>query len=114
MFGFFERQRLVKRGFAASKQRRRRTENEFLQTLENGWWTKIAIFAAFLIGLWIVMGSSGEEIPREKIIISLLIVVTSVAWLWINHLNIFERNSRLGLIYGVLLGHLAIVKFVLT
>ena len=114
MFGFFERQRLVKRGFAGSKQRRRRTESEFVQTMETGWAAKVGLFIFFVLGLLVVMASQAPEVPREKIVITLLIVMTSVAWLWINHPNTFERNSRLGLIYGVLLLHLAIVKFVLV
>jgi putative nucleotidyltransferase with HDIG domain len=114
MFGFFERQRLVKRGFAGSKQRRRRTESEFAQAMESGWVAKIALFVLFVLGLLLVMASATPELPREKVVITLLIVVTSIAWLWINHPNTFEQNSRLGLIYGVILLQLAIVKFVLV
>ena len=125
MFGFFERQRLVKRGFAGSKQRRRRTESEFLQTMEHGWGAKIAVFVLFVLGMMLVIASDAPDrlrdaesafagLPREKVVITLLIVVTSVAWLWINHPDTFERNSRLGLIYGVILLQLAIVKFVLV
>jgi putative nucleotidyltransferase with HDIG domain len=125
MFGFFERQRLVKRGFAGSKQRRRRTESEFVQSLESGWVAKVAVFVLFILGFIVVMASNAPErlsdtegilggLPREKVVITLLIVMTSVAWLWINHPETFERNSRLGLIYGVILLHLAIVKFILV
>ena len=46
MLGFFERQRLVKKGLASSKLRRRRTESEFLDTLEQGIVAKVAVFAA--------------------------------------------------------------------
>jgi cyclic-di-AMP phosphodiesterase PgpH len=116
MFGFFERQRLVKRGFAGSKQRRRRTESEFVQTMETGWAAKIGIFVLFILGLILVMASPGNlmDLPREKVVVALLIVMTSVAWLWINHPNTFERNSRLGLIYGVFLLQLAVVKWILV
>ena len=51
MLGFFERQRLVKKGLASSKLRRRRSENEWLQTLEYGPLAKFAIFVAFIFGL---------------------------------------------------------------
>jgi len=91
MFGFFERQRLVKRGFAGSKQRRRRTESEFLQTMEHGWGAKIAVFVLFVLGMMLVIASDAPDrlrdaesafagLPREKVVITLLIVVTSVAW----------------------------------
>jgi hypothetical protein len=51
MFGFFERQRLIKRGFAATKTRRRRTESELQRTLEFGTWPKAFICIAFMLGL---------------------------------------------------------------
>ncbi|MDB6150812.1 MAG: Metal dependent phosphohydrolase, partial [Chthoniobacter sp.] len=51
MLGFFERQRLVKRGLASSKLRRRRTESELMETLEHGHIAKFVVLASFLIGL---------------------------------------------------------------
>ena len=114
MFGFFERQRLVKRGFAASKQRRKRTESEWQQTLEYGPWAKALICIGFMIGLaWLLNVGPVDQGP-EKLLISLLIFFTALAQLWINHPRTFERNSRLLLVLFVMLLHLAVVKLVLV
>lgn len=114
MFGFFERQRLVKKGFAASKQRRRRTESEILQTLEYGAFGKVVVCALFLAGLSGLIYSDTLSQPLDKILIASLVFLTALAQLWINHPNTFARNSRLLLIFGVCLFQLAIVKLMLV
>ena len=114
MLGFFERQRLVKKGLASSKLRRRRTESELLDTLENGAVAKVAVFVAFVTGLGLLVYSEGSPQPMKNVFISLLIFLTALAQLWINHPKTFERNSRLVLIFTVFLLHLALVKTVLV
>lgn len=113
MLGFLERQRLVRKGLASSKLRRRRTESEVVQTLEHGWATKMAIFVAFALGLWLLTYSSLSSQPMENFFVALLIFVVALAQLWINHPNAWDKNSRLALVFGVLLLHLALVKWVL-
>ncbi len=114
MFGFFDRQRLVKRGFACHKLRRRRTESELFQTLEHGAGAKLAIFAVFMLGLWALIYADSGKQPAERGMIGLLIFLTALAALWINHPNTWPRNSRILLMFGVLLLQLAAVKFVLV
>ena len=114
MLGFFERQRLVKKGLASSKLRRRRTESELLDTLEHGVVAKIAVFAGFIVGLGLLIYPEGSPQPMKNVFISLLIFLTALAQLWINHPKTFERNSRLVLIFTVFLLHLALVKTVLS
>jgi putative nucleotidyltransferase with HDIG domain len=114
MLGFFERQRLVKKGLASSKLRRRRTENEFLQTLEYGPLAKLAIFAGFILGLAALIYSDMRKQPMEMVFIALLIFLTALAQLWINHPKTFDRNSRVLLVFGVMLLHLVIVKLLLV
>src|SRR5687768_5158332 len=107
MLGFFERQRLVRKGLASSKLRRRRTESELVQTLEHGPVAKAGIFFAFTVGLWALIYSSTSPQPMEKVFIGLLIFLVALAQLWINHPVAWDKNSRLALIFGVLLLHLA-------
>ena len=114
MLGFFERQRLVKKGLASTKQRRRRTESEWLQTLEHGPLAKAAILVAFIAGLAALIYSDMRSQPMEKVFIAVLIFFVALAQLWINHPKSFERNSRLFVIFGVMLLHLAIVKLILV
>lgn len=87
-----------------------------MQTMESGWVAKVGIFTLFILALSFLMVTDLRDqiVPLEKIVIAILIFVTSVAWLWINHPRTFERNSRLGLIYGVIFMHLALVKFILA
>ena len=116
MFKFFEfeRKRLVKKGLASHKLRRRRTESELVQTMEHGVAAKLGIFLAFVIGLWALIYSDLRQQPMEKAFIGLLIFLVALAQLWINHPNTWDRNSRLALLFGVLLLHLAVFKFVLV
>jgi len=114
MLGFFERQRLVKKGLASTKQRRRRTESELIQSLENGALSKVLILVAFMVGLALLIYSEVPAQPMEKILIAALILLTAIAQLWINHPKTFESNSRLLLVFSVFLLHLFIVKMVLV
>jgi cyclic-di-AMP phosphodiesterase PgpH len=114
MFGFFERQRLVKKGFAASKQRRRRTESELLQTLEYGVSGKVVVCAGFIVGLSALIYSDSVAQPLEPTLIAILVFLTSLTQLWINHPKTFERNSRLVLMFGVFLLQLSLVKLLLV
>ena len=114
MLGFFEHQRLVRKGLASSKLRRRRTESELVQTLEYGVGAKLAIFGGFILGLWALIYSDTWEQPAERGLIALLIFLTALAQLWINHPNTFQRNSRILLMFGIFLLHLGAVKLVLV
>src|SRR5215210_6123296 len=114
MFGLFERQRLVRKGLASSKVRRRRTESELVQTLEYGAGAKFAVFAAFLAGLWGLIYSDSWQQPTERGMIAVLIFLTALAQLWINHPNTWMRNSRILLMFGLFLLHLAAVKLILV
>lgn len=110
MFGFFERQRLIKKGLASPKTRRRRSRNELAQSLESGTWPKVAIFAGFMAGLGLLILYGTLQQPAEKFLIGLLIFVTALAQLWINHPDTFARNSRVLLMFSVFLLHLGMIK----
>jgi putative nucleotidyltransferase with HDIG domain len=114
MLGFFERQRLVKKGLASSKVRRRRTESELVETLERGGVARAAILIGFLVGLVLLMYPDGRPQPMERVFVAILIFLTALAQLWINHPNTWARNSRTLLIFVVFLLHLAVVKAILA
>src|SRR3954471_20827902 len=98
MLGFFERQRLVRKGLASSKQRRRRTESELVQTLEHGVLAKLGVFAAFVLGLSFLILSEGGPSSTDNVLIGILIFAVALAQLWINHPGAWDSNSRLVLI----------------
>ena len=79
-----------------------------------GFPAKLVIFFSFVLGLWALIYSDYRQQPMEKVFIGLLIFLVALAQLWINHPNTWDKNSRLLLIFGVLLLHIAIVKAVLV
>jgi len=114
MFGFFERKRLIKKGLASPKLRRRRTNSEVLNSLETGLLTKALIFVAFCTGLGSMIFYGPQPQPTEKFLIAMLIFLTALAQLWVNHPNSFASNSRTVLMFGTMLAHLALTKFALV
>ena len=58
---------------------------------------------------------SGEHPdPAKYFLIGLLVFLTAVAQLWINHPDTFQKNSRVGLVFGVILFHLCVAKLVMV
>jgi putative nucleotidyltransferase with HDIG domain len=110
----FERKRLVRKGLAIAKIRRRRTRSELLNMLETGQSVKGAIFILFCVGLatLIFYGSPAQSI--EKLVIALLIFATALAQLWVNHPVTFASNSRITLMFGTMLAHLSLTKIILV
>ena len=114
MFDFFKRRRLVGKGMASGKKRRTVEENEFAEALQSGWAARILLLLAFVAGLAVLIFTGGQQDePIKKFLLCLLIFVTAVAQLWINHPQTLAVNSRLALILGVMLVQLAAIKFTL-
>lgn len=113
MLGFFERQRLVRKGLASSKIRRRRTESEWAETLEHGLMARFGVIAAFALGLTLLIWAEPQEMPMRQVLFGLLIFATAVAQVWVAHPRTFSSNSRLLLLLGICLLHLVLVKTVL-
>jgi len=113
MFEFFERHRLVKKGLASQKTRRRRNRNDVLEGMESSFALKTAIFLGFVAGLAALIYGGDQAQPTEKFITSLLIFLTALAQLWINHPETYARNSRVVLVLGVCLAQIAVIKGIL-
>ncbi len=114
MFNFLRRTRLVKRGLASGKTRRRRASNEMLRNLEHAPWMKVVIFAAFAVGLAVLIFSGQQQEPTRIFVFSLLILATAVGQLWMNQPKTFLRNSRVFLVFGIIYLQLAITKLLLV
>ncbi len=113
MFRFFGRKRLVKKGLASQKVRLRRNRSEMLEGMEANSALRFMICFGFIVGLAILIFRGDQAQPTEKFLTSLLIFLTALAQLWINHPETYQRNSRLLLVLGVCLAHLALIKGVL-
>lgn len=114
MFGFLERKRLVKKGLASPKTRRRRSHSELIEGLQTGLVPKVLIFLVFIAGLWELINYGAVAQPAEKFLIALLIFVTALAQLWVNHPITFATNSRILLMFATMLVHLLAVKAMLV
>src|SRR5438552_18826772 len=114
MFDFLKRSRLVRRGLASKKIRRRRTGNELLRNLEHAAYMKVLIFIAFVMGLAFLVFSGQQPEPTKNFVIALLFLATAITQLWINQPKTFSRSSRILLIFGVVLVQLAVTKLLLV
>ena len=82
--------------------------------LDSDSWVKIGIFAVFGVMLALLIVSGHHPDPAKYVLIGLLILATAIGHLWSNHPDTFRRNSRVGLVFGVMLFHLAMAKLILV
>ncbi|GAB4178023.1 MAG: hypothetical protein Fur0032_18390 [Terrimicrobiaceae bacterium] len=114
MKNFFQRRRLVEKGLATAKTRRTVSDHPLAEELAHGWLVRGAILALFVVGLAFLVFTGAQAEPAKKFLLCLLIFLTAVAQLWVNHPNTLAANSRLALVFGVLLVQLSIIKLVLA
>src|SRR5947207_7325130 len=114
MFDFLKRARLIKRGLASRKMRRRRSRSELIRNLENSPYIKVLIFAMFVGGLAFLVFSGQQPEPTKNFVIALLVLATAITQLWINQPKSFSQSSRILLIFGVVLVQLAATKLLLV
>ncbi len=111
MLGFFERQRLVKKGLAPQKTRRRVTESEFLDTMEHGIVAKwVLLIVAAAVFCWLIFYQS-PRFHAFPLMIGMLIFATGATHVCLNRPEVWGRNSRLLLLFTIMLAHLAAIKF---
>src|SRR6266480_1957503 len=117
MFDFLKRLkrgRLVRRGLATRKTRRRRLRNELMRYLEYAPHSKVLIFGVFAAGLAILVFTGQQPEPTKNFVIALLVLATAITQLWINQPKSFAQNSRILLVFGVILVQLAVTKLLLV
>src|SRR5713226_4337154 len=100
MLDFLKRGRLVRRGLASRKTRRRRTRNELLRGIECALYVKVFILAGFIAGLAFLIFSGQQPEPTKNFVIALLFFATAMTQLWINQPKTFSQNSRVFLVFG--------------
>src|SRR6266705_5214646 len=102
MLDFLRRSRLVKRGLASAKTRRRRASNEILRNLEFAPFVKTMIFAGFIAGLAVLIFSGQQPEPTKNFVIAILFLAIAITQLWINQPKTFAQNSRVLLVFGII------------
>ncbi len=113
MLGFFERQRLAKKGITPHKTRRRLTQSEVVETLEHGVITRMALVLAAAAALVWLLSAGRHTVARETYAVALLIFSTATGHLCLNRREVWSCNSRLLLTFLIVLGHLALAKLCL-
>ena len=113
MFDFLKRSRLVRRGLASGKKRRRRVSNEVMERLEYAVYAKAVIFAGFIAGLALLLFNTEQPEPTKNFFVALLFFGAAVVQLWINQPATFRRSSRVLLVFGVMFVQLAATKVIL-
>src|SRR6266478_3401934 len=111
MFDFLKRGRLIRRGLASRKIRRRRPRSELARNLEYAPYMKALIFVVFAGGLAFLVFSGQQPEPTKNFVIALLVLATAITQLWINQPRTFSQSSRILLVFGVMLVQLALTKF---
>ena len=81
MFDFFKRDRLIRRGLASRKKRRRRANSELMRNLESSSYVKVFIFALFAGGLAFLVFSGQQPEPTKNYVIALLVLTTAITQL---------------------------------
>src|SRR3954467_6334671 len=114
MFDFFKRDRLIKRGLASRKKRRRRAHSELMRNVESSSYIKVFIFALFAGGLAFLVFSGQQAEPTKNYFIALLVLTTAITQLWINQPKSFDQNSRILLVFSVIFVQLAVTKLLLV
>ena len=113
MWDFLRKRRLVGKGLDCGKRRRTVEQNEFAESLQSGWMARSVLLGAFIVGLAILIFTGQQDEPAKKFLLCLLIFVTAVVQLWINHPQTLAVNSRLCLLLGVFLVQLTAIKVTL-
>src|SRR5205809_5300350 len=114
MFDFLKRGRLIRRGLASRKTRRRRARSELARRLEYAPYAKFLIFTVFAGGLALLVFSGQQPEPTKNFVIALLVLATAITQLWINQPNPCAQGSRILLVFGVILVQLSVTKLLLV
>src|SRR5260370_19623654 len=114
MFGSQDRKRLVKKGLACNKQRRKSTQKEWVRKLESNPWVKPGMVVGFVLVLGLLIFSRAPPEPGKYFLIGLLVFIIALAQLWIKYTETFHKNSRIALVFGVMLLHLCVAKLIMV
>jgi putative nucleotidyltransferase with HDIG domain len=114
MTSFFLRKRLIRRGLASQKSRRRLTRREWVETLRHGGVARTLLVVGMALPLVFLVGAGAAGWNVERLVVAGLIYALSLAVVWLNHPGVWRDNSRLLLLFGTLVVHLEVVQWVVA
>ena len=114
-----KRWRLAQQGLSSGKKRRVHSENPVVQVLEDSRWVKMALFATFAVscGVMVLKASPGTSFANDPIkgaIYGFIIAITAIVMFQVSLQTSCRRNSRVVLVLGGLVGHLVLVRLVMS
>lgn len=96
------------------KSRRTVEESDLGRELRAGWFCRSGIIVLFAIGLGFLIFMGANTEPLTKFLVCILILVTAVIQLWVNHPQTLASNPRLLLVFGSMFFQLALIKLLLV
>ena len=106
-------------GLSSGKKRRVHSENPVIQALEDSFWVKLALYATFAVGSAVLVlktsaGTAFADDPLKGSFYGFVLAVTAVVMFQVSLQGSCRRNSRVVLVLGGLLGHLLMVRAVMS
>jgi hypothetical protein len=122
ILGFLDtirRWRLAQKGFSLGRKRRVHEENVTLQALEESYMVRLSLYATFAVASAVLVlkasiGATFAAEPFKGMLYGFALALTALAMFHVGHHGIYRRNSRVILVLGGLIGHLLIVRLVMT
>ena len=110
-----KRWRLAQQGLSSGKKRRVHSENPVIQVLEDSQWVKFSLYITFAVtcGVMVLKSSPGTSFaadPLRGLFYGMIIAFTAVVMFQASLQSACRRNSRVVLVLGGLIGHLALVR----
>ena len=114
-----KRWRLTQQGLSSGKKRRVYCENALVQALENSPWVKLALFMSFTVCCALMVlnsapTSSFAADPLRGALYGFIIATTAVVMFQVSLQTTCRRNSRVVLVFGVLICHLLLVQLAMA
>jgi len=117
MFKSLKRLQLERKGLSCGRTRRKQSGNEFVERIRENGWVRTLILVGFFGGVvaLIFNARAGDGNPTQMndagraIALAAILFTVAIGQLFFNDALTFRRNSRLLLIFMLILGHLAVV-----
>ncbi len=115
-----KRWRLARQGLSSGKKRRVHSENPVVQALEESIWVKLGLYAIFAVGITVLVleASPGAFFAADRVRGAIYALIISFTALVVFHAIqpqvSCRRNSRVVLVLGAIMGHLLIIRLVMT
>jgi putative nucleotidyltransferase with HDIG domain len=119
LFDAIKRWRLAKQGLSSGKKRRIHSENPLIQALEESLWVKYCLYALFTVVITLLVLKSPPGTPYAENLLKgavygFTIALTAVTIFHVSLQKSCHRNSRVILVFGGVVGHLLILRMVMS